>query len=289
MATRSDTDNSGLSRLIQARDGMRMPAFGIGTWHMGESASKKAAELASLKLSLELGVRLIDTAEMYGSGGAEDIVGDAVRGQRDRVFIVSKVMPHNASRGGTIRAAESSLKRLRTDYIDLYLLHWPGSHPLGETIEAFETLKASGKIRHYGLSNFDADAVAAALGTKSGQKIACNQVLYNLARRGIEGRLLPWCAKNDVAVMAYSPLDQGRLTLKPGLKAVAQRHNVTPEAIAIAWTIRQPHLCTIPKATSVDHLRANIAAASLSLSAEDLAALDADYPAPKGHQPLEML
>ena len=184
---------------------------------------------------------------------------------------------------------ESSLKRLRTDYIDLYLLHWPGSHPLGETIEAFETLKASGKIRHYGLSNFDADAVAAALGTKSGQKIACNQVLYNLARRGIENRLLPWCAKNDVAVMAYSPLDQGRLTLKPGLKAVAQRHNVTPEAIAIAWTMRQPHLCTIPKATSVDHLRANIAAASLSLSAEDLAALDADYPAPKGHQPLEML
>lgn len=289
MTTPTKESDSGLTRLTKARDGMRMPAFGLGTWHMGESAGKRAAEVAALRLGLELGVRLIDTAEMYGNGGAEEIVADAVRGVRDQVFIVSKVLPHNASRGGTIRAAEASLKRLRTDRIDLYLLHWPGSHPLGETLDAFETLKADGKIRHYGLSNFDADAISAAFGTKAGRQIACNQVLYNLARRGIEGRLLPWCVKNDVAVMAYSPLDQGRLGLKSGIKSVAKRHGVTPEAVAVAWTMRQPHLCTIPKAVDPDHLRATLTAATLSLSADDLAALDADYPPPKGDRPLEML
>jgi diketogulonate reductase-like aldo/keto reductase len=279
----------GLARQVVARDGLSMPAFGLGTWHMGESAAKRVAEVAALRLGIELGVRLIDTAELYGSGGAEEIVAEATRGKRDALFIVSKVMPQNASRAGTLRAAEASLKRLRTDRIDLYLLHWPGSQPLAETLAAFEELKAAGKIRHYGLSNFDVDAMSSALSTRAGRALCCNQVVYSLARRGIESGLLYWCADNSICVMGYSPLDQGRLRIRSGLKAVAKRHGVTPEAVAIAWSMRLPHLVTIPKATAPEHLHANLAAARIALSAEDLAALDQDYPPPRGEQPLDVL
>lgn len=284
----STEDRSGLSRLVSGRDGLRMPAFGIGTWRMGESAHDRSKEIDALKLGLDEGVRLIDTAEMYGSGKAEEIVAEAVKGRRDEVFIVSKVMPHNASRAGTLKAAEASLRRLATDRIDLYLLHWPGSAPLEETLDAFDRLKRDGKIRHYGVSNFDADEMVRALGARKGAAIASNQVMYNLLRRGIETRLLPWCAEQDVIVMAYSPLDRGRLKPSKGLKAVAARHGVTPEAVAIAWTMRLPHLVTIPKAASTKHLRDNLAAARLVLSEDDLATLDADYPPPKGDVPLDI-
>lgn len=279
---------SALARRITGRDGLDMPAFGLGTWRMGESKSRRAAEVAALKLGLDEGARLIDTAEMYGGGAAEDIVSEAIRGRRDDVFIVSKVMPQNASRAGTVRAAEASLGRLKTDRIDLYLLHWPGSHSLGETIEGFERLKHAGKIRHYGVSNFDADAMASAASGKLGASIASNQVMYNLARRGIETRLLPWCAKHDVVVMAYSPLDRGRLGATSGLRGIADRHGVTPEAIAIAWTMRRSNLVTIPKATAPEHVRANLMAASVALTDDDLALLDADYPPPKGDTPLDI-
>ncbi|MGD9536695.1 MAG: aldo/keto reductase [Alphaproteobacteria bacterium] len=265
-----------------------MPAFGIGTWRMGESARDRAKEIDALKLGLDEGVRLIDTAEMYGSGKAEEIVAEAVKGRRDEIFIVSKVMPHNASRAGTLKAAEASLKRLATDRIDLYLLHWPGSAPIEETLDAFDRLKRDGKIRHYGVSNFDAGEMVRALGAKKGAAIASNQVMYNLLRRGIETRLLPWCAEQGVIVMAYSPLDRGRLKPSKGLKAVAARHGVTPEAVAIAWTMRLPHLVTIPKAASTKHLRDNLAAARLVLSEADLATLDADYPPPEGDVPLDI-
>jgi diketogulonate reductase-like aldo/keto reductase len=288
MAAPKGHTTDGLSRLVSGRDGLRMPAFGVGTWRMGESARDQDGEVAAIRLAVDEGVRLIDTAEMYGSGKAEEIVAEAVKGRRDEVFIVSKVMPHNASRAGTLKAAEASLKRLATDRIDLYLLHWPGSAPLEETLDAFDRLKSDGKIRHYGISNFDAEEMARALGAKKGAAVSSNQVMYNLARRGIETRLLPWCAKQEVVVMAYSPLDRGRLKAGKGLKAVAERHDVTPEAVAIAWTMRLPHLVTIPKAASPKHLRADLAAARIVLSKDDLALLDRDYPPPKGDVPLDI-
>ena len=288
MAEASKMLQPALARTVRGRDGLVMPAFGLGTWRMGESKSRRAAEVAALKLGLDQGVRLIDTAEMYGDGAAETIVAEAAQGRRDEVFIVSKVMPHNASRAGAIRAAEASLARLMTDRIDLYLLHWRGSHPLEETLEAFVRLKHEGKIRHFGVSNFDTEAMAGALLGRHGAAVASNQVMYNLARRGIETRLLPWCAKPDVVVMAYSPLDRGQLAASKGLRAVASRHGVTPEAIAIAWTMRLPHLVTIPKATSPTHVHADLAAARISLTPDDLAVLDADYPPPEGDVPLDI-
>lgn len=288
MTNPSHSTGTGLSRLVRGRGGLVMPAFGLGTWRMGENARSRNAETTALKLGLELGVRLIDTAEMYGSGAAEEIVAEATKGRRDELFIVSKVMPQNASKSGTTKAAEASLKRLKTDRIDLYLLHWPGSHPLGDTLEAFERLKQAGKIRHYGLSNFDTDDLARALKRAQGEAIGCNQVLYNLERRGIEARLLPWCGAHEVVVMAYSPLDQARLKTKAGLAKVAARHKVTPEAVAIAWTMRLPHLVTIPKATTPEHVRDDISAASITLSKDDLAALDADYAPPTREAPLEI-
>ena len=288
MAASTDGTTNGLSRLVSGRDGLSMPAFGVGTWRMGESARDRGKEIDALKLALDEGVRLIDTAEMYGSGKAEEIVAEAVKGRRDEVFIVSKVMPHNASRAGTLKAAEASLERLATDRIDLYLLHWPGSAPIEETLEAFDRLKRDGKIRHCGVSNFDADEMARALGAKKGAAIASNQVMYNLLRRGIETKLLPWCAEQEVVVMAYSPLDRGRLKAGKGLKAVAARHEVSPEAVAIAWTMRLPHLVTIPKAASTKHLRDDLTAARIVLTGEDLAALDKDYPPPKDDVPLDI-
>ncbi|MGH6953999.1 MAG: aldo/keto reductase [Alphaproteobacteria bacterium] len=276
-------------RVVNARGGAAMPALGLGTWHMGEDRRRRKDEVAALALGLDLGMGLIDTAEMYGDGGAEEVVADAVRGRRDEVFIVSKVLPQNASKTGTLAACERSLKRLGTDRIDLYLLHWKGSYPLAETLDAFDRLARAGKIRFWGVSNFDTADMTAAERHPLGSGIVSNQVLYNLARRGVESSLLGWCAERRVAVMAYSPLDQARLKAKPALGGVAARHGVSPECVAIAWTLRNPMLVSIPKATNPDHVRANVRAAGLALSPVDLAELDQAYPPPKRETALEML
>jgi diketogulonate reductase-like aldo/keto reductase len=239
-------------------------------------------EVAALKLGLDLGMTLIDTAEMYGSGGAEEVTGEAVKGRRDDVFIRTNVLRHNASRKGTIDAAERSLRRLGTDRIDLYLLHWHGSHPLQETFDAFGQLVHEQKIVHYGVSNLDVRAMEKAESFGGGSEIVANQVLYNLNQRGIEWDLLPWCSERQIAVMAYSPLDEGRLVRRASLSEVARRHGTSEECVALAWTLRQPWVVSIPKASSLEHVRANFEAVSLELSDGDLADLDRDYPAPTG-------
>jgi diketogulonate reductase-like aldo/keto reductase len=276
-------------RSVTLPGGTAMPAFGLGTWRMGESARSRAAELAALRLGLELGATMIDTAEMYGEGGAEEIIAEAIQGRRDGLFIVSKVYPHNASRAGVAAACERSLKRLKTDRIDLYLLHWPGSHPIAETVAGFEQLVKAGKIRRWGVSNFDLDAMEEVWKLKAGGACASNQVLYNLSRRGIEFDLIPASQKRSMPIMAYSPLEQGRLTRKPGLDAVARRHDARIYQIALAWTLAQPGVIAIPKATNPAHVRENIAAVDIKLTKEDLAAIDRDFPPPKGRTPLGML
>ena len=262
-----------------------MPRLGQGTWHMGENRGRRAQEVAALRLGLDLGMTLIDTAEMYGEGGAEEVVGEAIAGQRDRVFLVSKVYPHNASRTGVPRACERSLKRLRVDTLDLYLLHWPGSTPITETAEAFERLREAGKIRRWGVSNFDADELA-----DVPPGCFTNQVLYNLGARGIEFDLLPWCRRHAMRVMAYSPVGQGgRLLHDPALREVAARHAATPAQVAIAWTLRDPSVVSIPKAADAEHVRQNAKARDIALTQEDLAVLDRAFPPPKRKQRLGIL
>jgi diketogulonate reductase-like aldo/keto reductase len=270
------------ARRIETRGGAELPALGLGTYRMGEDRAGRASEVAALKLGLDLGMTLIDTAEMYADGGAEEVTGEAVKGRRDDVFIVTKVLPHNASRRGTIGAAERSLRRLGTDRIDLYLLHWQGSHPLQETFDAFAQLVHEHKIVHYGVSNLDVGAMEEAESLRGGVGVVANQVLYNLNQRGIEWSLLPWCSERQIAVMAYSPLDEGRLVRRASLSEVARRHGTTEECVALAWTLRQPWVVSIPKASSLEHVRANYEAISLKLSDEDLVDLDRDYPAPTG-------
>jgi diketogulonate reductase-like aldo/keto reductase len=266
-----------------------VPALGVGTWKMGESARKRAAEVAALKLALDLGITLIDTAEMYGEGQAETIVGEAIAGRRDGLFLVSKVYPHNASRSGTVAACERSLKRLKVETIDLYLLHWRGNVPLAETVAGFEALAKAGKIRHWGVSNLDTDDMQELAAVKGGAACATDQVLYNLGRRGIEWSLLPWCRQRQMPVMAYTPLEQGRLAAKPGLEQVAERQGATPLQIALAWVLHQDGVMAIPKATDPAHVRANRAAADITLSPDDLAALDRAFPPPKRETPQQML
>src|SRR5262245_51941625 len=286
--TRSGTTSEGGDmRTITSRSGALLPVLGLGTWEMGERRAARASEVAALRLGFDLGLTLVDTAEMYANGGAEQVVGEAMAGRRNDIFVVTKVLPQNASRAGTVRAAEGSLRRLGTDWIDLYLLHWPGRHPLSETLEAFEFLRQQGKIRHFGLSNFDRAGMEKAAALPEGPHIAANQVLYNLQRRGIERSLLLWCVQRGVAVMAYSPLDQGRLVAQPALQTVAERHGMTPAQIAIAWTLQQDGVVTIPKASTQAHVRANAAVAGLRLSEADRAMLDAAYPAPRREIPLE--
>jgi len=276
-------------------DAVTMPRLGQGTWRMGESGASRAQEADALRLGLDLGMTLIDTAEMYGDGAAEEVVADAIQGQRSRVFLVSKVYPHNASRAGVPAACERSLRRLRTDCLDLYLLHWRGQHPVEETVAAFEALRQAGKIRRWGVSNFDTrdmEGLPPALQHPALQHPGCaaNQVLYNPGARGIEFDLLPWSRAHGVPIMAYSPVGQGgRLLRDPALRAVAARHGATPAAIAIAWTLRQPGVVSIPKAADAAHVRQNAAAAALRLTPEDLAELDAVFPPPRRKQPLEML
>jgi diketogulonate reductase-like aldo/keto reductase len=276
-------------RTVRLPDGTEVPALGQGTWHMGEGGGAAKAEVAALKLGIELGVALIDTAEMYGNGRAEEIVAEATAGRRDRLFIVSKVYPHNASRGGVPAACERSLKRLRTDRIDLYLLHWQGSHPLAETVEAFEVLRNAGKIRYWGVSNFDAGDMERLARLPDGKHCATNQVLYHVGSRGIEYDLLPWSSEHKVPVMAYSPVGQGgRLLQSRALAAVAKRHSATPAQIAIAWTMRHGNVISIPKASDPAHVRENATAGEIVLGDEDLAVIDAAHPPPARKQSLDI-
>ena len=268
--------------------GETVPALGLGTWHMGERGSDRKAEADALRLGIDLGMTLIDTAEMYASGGSEEVVGDAIAGRRDGLFIVSKVLPFNADHAGTVAACEASLTRMGIETIDLYLLHWPGSSPLEETFGAFEQLRRDGKIRHWGVSNFDADEMAEVDVAGRGA-CATNQILYNLTRRGPEFDLLPWCADKGMPVMAYSPLEQGRLAGDPTLGSIAARHGVSDLTVALAWVLRRDGVIAIPKAAQDAHVRANAAALDLALDDADLTALDAAFPAPKAKTPLEIL
>jgi diketogulonate reductase-like aldo/keto reductase len=256
---------------------------------MAENPRRRADELASLGRAIDLGMTLIDTAEMYGEGAAEELVAEAIRGRREQVFLVSKVYPHNASRRGTIQACERSLRRLRVDSIDLYLLHWRGSVPLSETFEAFTDLEADGKIGAYGVSNFDTRDMEDAWKIAPGRLIATNQILYNLSRRNVEHDLLPWCGKHSVPVMAYSPVEQGRLIKNRRLTEIAQSKDATPAQVAIAWLLAQPGVIVIPKAGDPRHVEENRAAADIQLTDADLSALDAAFPRPRDRRPLEML
>ncbi len=276
-------------RFVTLPGGEQVPALGLGTWHMGERASERTNEVRALQLGIDLGLGLIDTAEMYGDGGAEAVVGEAIAGHRHRVFLVSKVYPHNASRRKAIDACDRSLDRLRCECLDLYLLHWRGGVPLAETIEAFERLKSDGKIRHWGVSNFDADDMDELSMLAPQGACAANQVLYHPGERGIEWDLLTACRDRGIIVMAYSPLGQGEILHDPILKDIAARHGVTPAAVALAWVLRQEQVIAIPKAVDPDHLRANAAAVDLRLGADDLARLDAAFPGPRGASPLTII
>jgi diketogulonate reductase-like aldo/keto reductase len=269
--------------------GKAVPALGMGTWKMGESSRLRSQEIAALQRGIELGMTLIDTAEMYGEGAAEELIGEAIHGVRERVFLVSKVYPHNADRRGATAACDRSRRRLGVERIDLYLLHWPGSVPLAETLDAFAELKGAGKIGAFGVSNFDTQEMDEAWTLPHGREIATNQILYNLTRRGVEHDLLPWLEVNGVPVMAYSPVEQGRLVRHPKLAAIAGKRGATPAQIALAWALAQPGVIAIPKSGDRNHLEENRRAAEIELSPEEIAALDAAFPRPKSRKPLEVL
>jgi diketogulonate reductase-like aldo/keto reductase len=268
-----------------------VPRLGQGAWRMGEQRRRHAEELRALRTGIELGLTLIDTAEMYGNGGSEELVAEAIAGRREHVYVVSKVLPMNASRRGTIEACEASLARLRTDYLDLYLLHWPGNHPLEETLEAFAALQSRGLIRNFGVSNFDSADLKQAASLAHGAGITTNQVLYNLEERGIEWDLLPWCRARGMPIMAYSPLgsDSRRLREHPTLAKIAARHDATPSRVALAWLLAQRDVIVIPKAASEEHVRDNHAALGLALTPADLAELDRAFPPPSAAEPLAMI
>ncbi|TCN29767.1 aldo/keto reductase [Sinorhizobium americanum] len=270
-------------------DGRKVPVLGQGTWRMGENRTKAADEIRSLQIGLDLGMTLIDTAEMYGNGGSERIVGEAVRGRRDEAFIVSKVLPSNASRSGTIAACERSLRHLGTDRIDLYLLHWRGGYPLAETVAAFEELKRDGKIIAWGVSNFDVDDMEELISVPHGGNVAANQVLYNLGRRGIEYDLLPWCRDRSVPIMAYSPLDEGRLLHDADLVHIAKAHQATPAQVALAFLKTRAGVISIPKTGSAERARENRDAMDIHLTAEDLAELSRVFPPPRRKMRLEVI
>ena len=278
-------------RTVALADGKRVPALGQGTWRMGESKSARVREVAALRLGIELGMNLIDTAEMYGDGGAEEIIAEAIHGQPQGVFVVTKVYPHNTSRGELPKACERSLKRLRIDAIDLYLLHWRERTPrLQETVDAFEKLRAAGKIKRWGVSNFDVDDMEELLSLKHGHKCAANQVLYNLQNREIEFDLLPWRHTNTIPIMAYSPVGHsGQLLRNAALKKIAQAHDATPAQIALAWVLRQPNVTAIPKASTEAHVRDNAASVKIKFTKEDLTKLDREFPPPKSKKSLPAL
>ncbi|HWV05556.1 MULTISPECIES: aldo/keto reductase [Ralstonia] len=270
-------------------NGERVPALGMGTWNMGDDRATRAEEIATLRLGLDLGLRLIDTAEMYGEGLSESLIGEAIAGRRDDVFLVSKVYPHNASRRGIAAACERSLRRLGTDRLDLYLLHWRGDVPFEDTLEGLQALQREGKIRHYGVSNLDLSDMEEWWDAPGGDQIAVNQLLYNLSRRGIEWDLLPWLHERGVPVMAYSPIEQARLVRHPKLVRFAQECGMTPAQVALAWLLARDDIIAIPKTGHRERLRENIGALSHTLTAEQLATLDSIFPPPKGPRALEML
>ena len=269
-------------------DGAQVPALGLGTWGMGERKRDRAAEIAALRAGIDLGMPLIDTAEMYGEGGAEEAVAGAIRGQRDRVFVVSKVYPHNAGAKSAIAACERSLKRLATDRLDLYLLHWRGRIPLRETVEAFERLRRDGKIVRWGVSNFDVADIEELLAIPDGKRCAANQVLYHLGERGIEWRLVELCRRYAIALMAYSPIGQGELLRSRKLQAIAREAGITPAQLALAWLIERKTI-VVAKASSPAHLRENCAAADVTLSATIAAAIDSAFPPPSRAKPLAVI
>ena len=278
-------------KTIHLPDGERVPVLGQGTWHMGENKRTHKGEVAALRLGIELGMTLIDTAEMYGEGGAEKVVADAIEDQRDRMFVVTKVYPHNASRTELPKACDRSLKRLRIDTIDLYLLHWRERNTqLAETVEGFEKLRAAGKIKRWGVSNFDVDDMKELWSIENGTNCAANQVLYNLQNREIEFDLLSWTRKNRIPIMAYSPVGHGRGLLENAiLKKIAERHNTTTSQIALAWVLRQPGMIAIPKASKEKHVRENAQSVEIKLTREDLVDLDWEFPPPKSRKSMPML
>ena len=272
-------------------NGTPVSRLGQGAWQIGDDRSSRAAEQGALRTGLELGMNLIDTAEMYGNGRSEQLVAEVIAGKREQVYLVSKVLPENATRDGAVAACEQSLKRLKTDYLDLYLLHWRGSVPFEETLEAFTALRERGSIRHYGVSNFDVADIEETQALQGGTGIATNQVLFNLENRGVEWALLPWCRKQAIPLMAYSPLgsDSRRLRTHPVLKAMAARLGASSSRIALAWLLRQPDVVVIPKASSEAHVRDNHAALAFEISADDLEKLDRSFPPPKRPTPLAMI
>ncbi|MBU0724476.1 MAG: aldo/keto reductase [Alphaproteobacteria bacterium] len=269
--------------------GEAVPILGQGTWCLADDPRRRREEIATLQLGIDLGMTLIDAAEMYGDGASEELVGEAIQGRREGLFLVSKVLPGNATRHGTVAACERSLKRLGTDRLDLYLLHWRGGPALAETLEGFADLQRAGKIRHWGVSNLDIEDCRELAALPDAKGLATNQLLYNLTRRGIEFDLLPWCRERRVPVMAYSPIEQGRLLRHPALPSIADRHGATPAQIALAWLLRQGDIIAIPKAGHASHVRDNHGALSITLDAADLAALDSVFPPPNRARPLEML
>ena len=263
--------------------------LGQGTWNMGDDPSAKSEEIKTLRTGIDLGMRLIDTAEMYGNGRSELLVGEAIENIREDVVLVSKVLPSNASSEGVVKACENSLKRLKTDYLDLYLLHWEGRYPLEETIDAFEKLKKSGKIKHWGVSNFDTDLMESLFDNQNGNLCATDQVLYNLSRRGPEFDLLPWCKKHNLPVMAYSPIEQSRLLSNEILARIAEKHNASASQIALGWILQNQHIIPIPKASTVEHVKDNFRSLEVQFTEEDNQMLDKVFPAPKRKVSLEMI
>jgi diketogulonate reductase-like aldo/keto reductase len=281
-------DARGMKR-ITFPGGDTVPALGQGTWNIGENPATRNEEIAALRHGMDLGMTLIDTAEMYGDGNSELLVGEAIADRRDEVFLVTKVYPHNASRRAMRSACEASLRRLGTDTIDLYLLHWPGPVPLEETVEAFEALQKAGKIRHWGVSNFDFALMRELLDVPGGSAVQTDQVLYNLGRRGVEWDLLPWLRQHRMPAMAYSPLEQGRLLRTRPLTAFAKKHKMTPAQAAIAWLLAQEEVIAIPKSGSRERVEENAGALEHELTAPQLRELDALFAPPTGPTPLEML
>jgi len=276
-------------KTVKLPSGEKVPAFGMGTWNMGDEPRVRQEEIATLRLGLDLGAGLIDTAEMYGDGRSEELVGEAICGQRDQVFLVTKVLPSNASRRGMAAACERSLRRLKTDRLDLYLLHWPGSVPISETIEGFLDLQQAGHIRHFGVCNLDLDEMRACWSAPGGRGVQTNQLLYNLTRRSMEWDLLPWLRKHGVPVMAYSPIEQALLLKQPQLVKFATRHGLTPAQAALAWLLAMDDIIVIPKTSRRERLKENLGALNHPLTREQLSDLDRLFPPPVGPQPLDML
>lgn len=276
-------------KTVALPSGERVPAFGLGTWHIGDDPAAHTEEVATLRLGLDLGARLMDTAEMYGEGRAEELVGEAIQGRREEVFLVSKVLPSNASRRGTLAACERSLRRLKTDRLDLYLLHWPGGVPIAETLAAFVELQRTGKIRYYGVSNLNIEEMKELWSVPEGEAVQTNQLLYNLSRRNIEWDLLPWLRRHRIPVMAYSPIEQARLLEEPKLVSFAGKYGLTPAQAALAWLLAKDDIIVIPKTSRCERLKENLGALDHRLTSAQLAELERPFPPPSGPQALEML